>query len=415
MTTSTRSFSALLNDYLPNKMLTEELVKRDWLLSNVEIDENYKGGTLKVPMRTARASSVSFGALTDSTDVAESAFSVGTISSPAELWGTLKFNHRDLQEHNGKIPETTFLKILPNEIDQFMEYFKEVASTALVVGSTFATATDATNAASGIFIVDRPERFEIGQKCVIDDGDSNPTDVYVTAINMNTSAVTFSATRGGSAANLSAYSVAQTTIFGHPGAVTNGTFTSLRGALLSSANGGDSTLHGLTKTAAPVTQALNISGSDITASNILDKIFDAYINVRRKCRGNAKKVVMSYKHFGSVLKKLQLDKGAFQVTKDPKASLYGWTEIAIASTKTGEMLEIVAVQEMPDAEIFFIDLGTMTLRTNGGVKKRVSPEGDSFYEVRATTGYYYLVDVSLTGEMEYRTPSSNAVLYSISY
>lgn len=415
MTTSTRSFSALINDYLPNRMLFEELVKRDWLMSNVEIDENYKGGSLKVPFQASRASSVSFGALTDSTDVAESSYVVGTISSPAELWGTMKFNHRDLQEHNGKIPETTFLKILPNEINQFMDYFKEVASTALVVGSTFATASDSTNGATGIFIVDRPERFELGQKCVIDDGNSSPTDVYVIAINMNTSAITFSATRGGAAADLSAYTTAQTTIFGHPGAVTNGTFTSMRGALLSSANGGDSTIHGQTKTAYPVLQALNISGADITASNILDKIFDAYINVRRKCRGGAKKVVMSYKHLGSVLKKLQLDKGAFQVTKNPSASLYGWTEITIASSKTGEDLTIVAVQECPDAEIYFVDLSKMTFRTNGGLKKRLSPEGASFFEVRATTGYYYLVDCSITGEMEYRTPSSNAVLYSISY
>lgn len=411
---TTRSFNALLNDYLPNKMLFEETVKRDWLLSKVEKDESWKGGPIKVPFKKAGASSIAFGELTAASDVAESQYVVGEITTPVEVWGTLKFNHRDLQEHGGKIPETTFLKILPNEVDMFMENLKEVVSTALVTGSRFADVTDATDAATGIMVVDRIERFQIGQKVILDDSATAAGTYYVIGLDMNTSKVTLSATRGGAAADVSAYAVADDAFFAHPGQ-SGGTFTSLRGALLSSANGGDSAIHGETKTDAPILQALNIDGASITASNILDKLFDAYIDVRRKCRGTAKWVVMSYKHLGSVLKKLQLDKGAFQVTKNPQASLYGWTEITIASTKSGEDLQIVAVQECPDAEIFFVDLSGMTFRTNGGFKKRTSPDGNQYFEVRETTGYTYLVDVSLTGEMEYRKPSSNAVIYGISY
>ena len=410
---TTRTFNALLNDYLPNKMLFEELVKRDWLLNTVEKDESWKGGPLKVPFKKAGASTIEFGQLAAAADISESSYVVAEITTPIEVWGTLKFNHRDLQEHNGKIPETTFLKILPDEVEMFMDRMKETVSTALVVGATFATVTDATNAATGIVIVDRPERGEIGMKLVIDDGNSDPADTYITAINMNTGAWTVSATRGGAALDVSAYTVAQTAFFCLPGQVTNGTFTSLRGALLSLANGGDTNIHGVAKTSAPILQALNISGASVTQANILDKIFDAYVEVRRKCRGRAKKIVASYKHMGAILKKLQLDKGSFQVTKNPTASLYGWTEISIASTKTGEDLTFVFVQEVPDAEIYFLDTSTMTFRTNGGFKKRISPDGNQYFEVRATTGYTYLVDASLTGEMEYRQLSNSAVMYGI--
>lgn len=428
MSTS-RTFQSMLNEYLPNELLREEMVKRDYVLKTVEKDDKWKGGKLIVPFKGAGASSVKFGGLTGSSDIAQSQYVRGSIDDYVEVWGSLIFNHRDLQEHDGKIPETTFLRILPDEIDYFMDSMKERVSVQLGCGPHFSVVVDETNSATGIFGVTKVDRFELGQHILIDDDNSTYADIYVIAINVNTTAaqaasgiegyVTFSLTRGGAAANLSAYTIAQNAKFYYDG-VTDGagnytTFVSIRQALLSAANGGSSTIHGQSKLAYPILQAVNVDGSGITATNILDKLFDAYTQVRRKAKGKADSFLMSYKHWGSIMKVLEAQKGPYKVVEDPKASLYGWTETTIATTTTGQALKIVAIQEMDDDIIPIMDWSSITFRTNGFFKKRKSPQGLEYFEVRNTTGYQYIVDISLFGEMEFRKPGQCGILYGISY
>ena len=50
---TTRTFNAMLQEYLPNKMLMEELVKRDYLLNKVAKDEDWQGGDIIVPFKRA--------------------------------------------------------------------------------------------------------------------------------------------------------------------------------------------------------------------------------------------------------------------------------------------------------------------------------------------------------------------------
>lgn len=413
-----RSFSTMLNEYLPNKLLKEELIKRSWLLQNIEKDNSWGGGSIIVPFKGAGASSVSFGALTAADDVAEDQYVRGTISAYTEVWGTMIFNHRDLIDHEGKIPEDTFLKVLPETVDSFMDYMKEVSSIAMTSGPHFATAlTDGQ--AGGTITVDKIDRFRIGQKVVLDDGDSAQGNYYVIAITVDTNTVTLSATRGGAAADISAYVVAvQAAKFYHPG-VWNGTtattFNSLRSVLLSAANGGSTNVHGVAKTAWPFLQAVNVSGSGVTAANILDKIFDTYVTVQSKAKGAANTILMSFKHMGSILKLVEAAKGPFNVVPgSQKVSEYGYFEIMIGNMTKGS-LKLVAIQEMLDSEIFFLDMKSMVFRSKGFFRKRKGPNGNEYFEVRATTGYAYIVDCSLFGELEVNKPGQNAVLYGISY
>lgn len=417
-----RSFSAMLNEYLPNELLKEELIKRDYLLQKVEKDNNWLSGNLIVPFEGGVASSVSFGSLTDSTDVSEYTYVRGSVTSQPEMWGTLKFNHRDLMEH-GKISEQNFLQMLPGQVDQFIQYCKEVASVNMLGSAYFASVTDATSAASGILEVDHVERFTIGQKVTLDDGDSAQADYYVIAVNLNgggvgtgNGSVTLSSTRGGSAANVSAYSVAQSARFYHPGVLIAGTvtnrFTSLRDSLLSNANGGTASLYGQTKTSYPYLQAVNVSGAGISATNILEQLFDAYTQVRIRARGKADTFLMSYKHLGSVMKAIETQKGGFKVSvNSTNASLFGWTEIQITSVK-GE-LTLVGIQEMDDDVIMMLDWTALKFYSNGFFKKRVSPDGDEYFQVRATTGYSYLVDVCLFGDLVLLAPSRCGIIHSI--
>lgn len=415
---TTSSFDVLINEYLSDKLFATELEKRDLVLQKIRKKNDWKiGQTLVVPFRAANPTSVKSGALTAENDISEMTPLRGYESAPVEIWSSLLFNHRDLGVHsNGKIPEQTFLKILPDMVDDFIQYNKEVVSQSIVSGPYFAKVTSATDAASGIMVVDRIDRFQKGQKVILDDDDSGAGTYYVTAVNMDDSKVTLSATRGGGAANVSAFSVAQNAVFYHDG-FQSSNFVSMKQAFLSAANGGSSTLHNQTKTTySNVLAALNISGASITASNILEKLFDAWISHRSKARVGATDILVSYKHLGSILKILESQKGGFKAVDKPKASLYGWTEIEIASLGNGQALKVIASHEMNDSEIFFVDWNSMCFVTDGEMfKKRVGPDGGCYHTVRATTGFYYILDMTLSGVMTYEKPANNLVIHSISY
>lgn len=412
---TTRTFQDMLNEYLPNKLFKEELLKRDWLFSNVEKDDKWKGGKLIVPFKAAGATSVKMGGLTGATDIAEDQYVRGSIDDYKEMWGSMIFNHRDLMDHSGKIVEDSFLKILPDAVDDFMEYIKMVASIQMGTGPHMDTLT-VNGTVGGVITVAHVDRYQLGQKIGLKDGNTALAYFYVIGINVNTDEVTVSATRGGAAADVSAYTVAQAAKVYTDGADTT-YFTSIRDVLLSAANGGSATVHGKSKVAYPFLQAVNVNGASITASNILDKLFDAYTEVRKKAKGRADRFVMSYKHFGSVLKLIENKaNGAanWQITvEDKKASLYGWDEVVINSVKG--KLTIVGIQEWDDDVIAILDMKAMVFRSNGFFQKRKSPEGLEYFEVRNTTGFQYIIDISLFGELEINKPGHCGIIYGISY
>jgi hypothetical protein len=416
---TTRTFQNMLNEYLTMDLMKEELLKRDWLLQNIEMDSGWKGGKIPVPFTANQASSLKMGGLTDATDVAQYKYVRGSIDDYQEIWGTLRFEQKDLMEHDGKVNEKSFLKMLPGQIEDFAQYSKEVLSKQIMTGPEICKIVGETNAATGIFVVDRIERLVLGQKAVLDDSNSTQVEVYVIALNLDTSEATFSLTRGGAAADLSAYTIAASAKLYFDGVLVAGTvtnaFTSLKGSLLSLANGGTAALYGQTKLLYPYLQAINVNGASITASNIKAKIFDAYNQIRTKARGNANTVVMSFKHLGSLMAQIEDQKGAFKVTaKDEKASLYGWTEITITSVKG--TLKVVAIQEMDDDVIMFLDMSAMKFFSNGELfRKRVAPDGKSYYEVRANTGYYYLLDMCVFGEFVLHAPGKCGIIYGITY
>lgn len=408
-----RDFSAMLNDYLPLELLKQEFIKRDYLMGKVNMDESWKGGDLVVPFEGQHASSVEFGALADSTDISKYLYVRGSITTQPEVWGSLVFNHRDFLEHDGKIPESTFLRILPGQVDAMLSYMKMCVSVHLLGGPHFAKVTDATNAATGIMIVDRVDRFALSQKVSLDDDDSAAAAYYVIAVNVNDKSVTLSATRGGAAANVSAYSVAQNAKFYHPGAQASG-MTSLKSQLLSLANSGSTNLFGQAKTAYPFLQCPNISGADVTATNILDKIFDAYTQRMILGKGGkAPEVLMSFKHFGSILKLIEIQKGAYNVTPNSrKVNNYGWQEIEVGGVG-GQVLKLIGIQECDDDVAYFLDWDSITFYTNGLFRRRKAPDGKEYFESRATTGYSYILDHCLFGDLVVTAPWKNAILHSI--
>lgn len=410
---TSRTFNAMLNDHLNYDLLREEFIKRDYILQKIEKDNDWKGGDLPVPFEGAPASSVAFGGLTASSDIAEAVLVRGSITTQPEVWGSLIFNHRDIIEHDGKVNEQSFLKLLPGQLDGFMDYMKMVVSLSITNGKHFATAT-ANGDASGNLPVDRPERFVLNQKCSIDDGDSAPVTGYVKTIDMDTGVVNFVTARGGAVAvDLSTYTTAQTAKVYFEGSQSNG-LTSLKESLLSATNGGSATLYGQTKTVYPYLQSINVSGAALNATTLLAGLFDAFTTIKNRGKGKPDTVLMSYKHMGSIMKKLEDTKGAYHVAPNStKVDAYGWTEIQVFGVKG--VLTLVAIQEMDDDWIPFIDWRAIKFHSNGFFRKRKSPNGDEFHEVRNTTGYQFIVDMCLFGDLVVNRPSYCGVLYGLSY
>jgi hypothetical protein len=231
---------------------------------------------------------------------------------------------------------------------------------------------------------------------------------------METLAITLVTTRGGAIpVDLSLYLVADGTKAYIENAIGN-SFTSLKSSLLSAANGGSANLYGVSKLAYPYLQAINVPGASVTAANILSKIFDAYVSIRTYGKGNPNEVLMSYKHLGSVLKALETSKGPFNVVPGSmETSVYGWTKVQVGGVKG--LLTVVGIQELDDDVMMFIDWKALKFYSNGFFRKRKSPDGLEYFEQRSTSGYTYIVDMCLFGELVLQRPSYCGIMHSISY
>ncbi len=407
-----RDFNDMLNEHLNYDLLKNEFMKRDYILSKVQRDDKWRGGDLPVPFKGQSASSIRFGQLTAQSDVSKTKLVRGTISNQPEVWGTLRFEHKDIMQHDGAVKEQSFLKALPDSIEDFVMDMKNAVSHHILAGLSVATLTG-DGQVGGTCTVDRIERFEIDQKLQIDDDDTAAVDVYVTAINLNTDTLTVSATRGGAALDISAYTTAQNAKLYLDGAQANG-MTSLRSSLLSLANGGSANLYGQSKLAYPYLQAIQVDGSGVTAANIAEKIFDGFTDVSRKGKGKPDTVLMSWKNLGSIMKDVENDKGPYKVAPGSmKASLYGWTEIEIFGVKG--RLTVVGIHEMDDDIIIYLDWRAIKFHSNNFFQKRIAPDGKQYYEVREETGYFYLLDVALMGDLVLSRPQYCGIMHSISY
>jgi hypothetical protein len=406
----------MLNEHLSYDLLKEEMIRRDWLLQNVQRDDGWKGGTLIVPFQGSHASSAKWGGLSGQADIDQPDYIRGQVTSQKELWGSILFNHRDLIEHDGRVSEKSFLRVLPEVLDDHMTYIKERSSLNMLNGSADNAAADGT--AGGLLKVKHPERFTIGEKVFVDDDNSGVSPVgYVTNIDMNTGELTiFDARSAGAAVDLSAYTVAQNAKVYFDGTEpgTDNGFTSLRSQILSAANGGSASLFGQTKTAYPFLQSIQVDGSGITASNILDRIFAAYVKVLNRSSGRPTKVVMSYKNYAAVMQNLELGKGQYHIDqKSRNVTSHGWSSINVLGAK-GE-LELVAVQEQDDDLIYYLDTRGVKFHSNGFFRKRVAPDGKSYFEIRAAAGFSYVVDILLFGELVVNRPSAQGVLHSVDF
>jgi hypothetical protein len=60
-----------------------------------------------------------------------------------------------------------------------------------------------------------------------------------------------------------------------------------------------------------------------------------------------------------------------------------------------------------------LDWDSITLYTNGFLQRRKAPDGLEYHAVRATTGYSYILDHVLAGDIVCKAPWKNLIIHSI--
>ncbi len=413
----------MLNEYLYYELLAEELQKQNFLIGRVTKDMNWKGGTLPVPFEGAEASTITYGQLAAEADITEFEYVRGEVSGYKEVWGAMIWNAKDLVEHvpeaaraKGYINKQSFLKNIMGQLKKFINSMKTACSISLLNGGHFAKLTADSTANDGNITVDRVERFKLGMKVIIDDDDSSAVEAWVKTINVNTKVVNLVTAKGGSTVvdfSATTMTTAQNAKVYQSGAETStNTFTSLRSQLLSAANGGSANLFGQSKLAYPYLQSVNYDGSTMTASNVLEVIFDAWTNTNTLGKGYATDVLCSYKHLGNVMKILEAGSSGFRHIKT-EVSAFGYTKITIFGVE-GE-LTLVGIREMDDDLMMVIDWDALCLHSNGFFERQIDPEGKGYYVTRSTTGYKYITDIRFFGELVLNAPCKCGVIYDIDY
>jgi hypothetical protein len=404
---TTTNFNDMLKRYQPYELLNETLKRKNYFWNKVKKKEDWVGGTLDIPFEGGEASSLSFGELTAASDVAQGTYVLGSISSQPELWGTMKFYEKDLDRHGDL--EKSFLSLIGNKTNQFVERMSERVSMMLL-GDGAISAGTANGEADGELTVANPERFTIGEKVYVDDGDSSAVAGYVRSINMETKKITlYDARTGGAVVDLSGYTTAQSVKVYLPGAQASG-FSSLKSQLLSAANGGAATLFGQTKLAYPFLQAQQHAGSGITSSNILEKLFDAYYDTVSLGKGNPTEVLVSFKHFKNIAKILEAKRDF--VTADKKSG-YGWRSVDLIGPEGA--MTITALRDMQDSEAFVMDWDSLCFHGDKFFERKRHLDGNEYFMIRETSGYQYVTDIKFYGDLVVSKPSHCGVIHGISY
>jgi hypothetical protein len=423
-----QTFNGLLKRYTPHNLLVEALKRLNYFWNKIPKDENWFGGTYDVPFESGEASALRFGKLTAAADITETATQSGTITNYRELYGSMIFNHKDLDFDDLK---GSFLKILPDKLNQFMKRMSERVSQTILNGAHICQlANPAISGVSdpadttGVCYMDKGVRLRVGQGLQLYNGTntypSASTQYYVKFIDRGAVAgyphiakVTLAddkafAVLADLASDGSAYD-ATNNYKAYERGGRDSAFTSLASILLSSANGGDANVYGIAKASYPYLQAQQYDGSSIDETTIMDELCDAFNQVEELSSGSPTEILMSFKHFNTI-SKLNRDNIRFTAT-DKKIGI-GFKSVQLDGIE-GNM-RITALRDMDDDKMFIMDWSALKFAGKHFFKK-MDYNGKMFYQVRAETGVTNIVDIKLYGDLVVTAPCNLGVIFSISY
>lgn len=415
------AFSAMINEHLPYDLLKNELFGDDLLLKKIEIKEGWlDGATLPVPFKEASASSVVYGELENENDIAQSVLEKGSLSAHKTITSSLRFAHRDLQDHKGGVSKKSFLKLLPNELEDHLKLLRGLMVNNFLNGVKLAVIKGTIDdAANGILPVNNPQKLKLNMKLdfYVNEADATATTVYVKEIDIAARKVLFVTTRGGTTpVDFTAVGqvAAVDSFVTLPKAKGKG-FVSIKDMLLPAAQGGAAQIAGKTKTSFSYLQAYAKSGSNITVTSILGPLFDMQTEICTYTPAEPKEIWMSYKNLGTALKEIEKSKGAYNIVPNSRnTSVYGYDTVEIGSV-AGGTIKLVGIKIMDDDFIAYMDNGVLDFHTDSFIRRIKSPDGNEYYTTRTVNGYFHIIDHECHGDLILSKPNGCGVLHSISY
>ena len=401
------SYGALLKRYTPEKLIMNEFAERSYIWKNIEKDESWKGGVYEVPVQKNGFNSVQMGSLPAANDIAEGAFSVGTISAHKELVLSAILNEGDLARHGDM--ESSYLKILPDMINDLADKGVGLINAGILRGGGTISFATANGAVGGTITVANPEYFEPMMKVEVIDDDTALVAGYVITVDVNTGVLNIQNARSaGANVDLSTYTVAQNARVRVVGAGTE-SFLDLKTACLPTSLGGADSLYGLTKASHMPLQAFRTTGASYTASTILADLLGAYFSCRRLGRGKQTEIWVNYGMFKNIVKTLDVA-GARQYSVTDKSAGYGFNSVTMVGAEG--QIKIVALREMPTDVAYFVDWNALKFAGLPLKRNLYGEAGQEYFTVRNTTGVQFISDMVLRGDLVV-TPNKLGIAYAI--
>lgn len=405
-TSSTPNLNEMLREYAPHSLITDIFKKDNFVFNQFEMDKSWKNGaSYQIPWELADgASDMEMGQLVADSELNDlGIYKKAVLTEQPELWAALKFNEKDLTRY-GDLKQS-FLKIFPEKVESLVDRMKMNVACIILRGGAIATATAAgTNA--GVLKVDKPQFLALGQRVLVKD-DNSSVVAYVKQINMNTKDVLFHNGRGSSstAVDLSGISVGgKVAIVGSD----TETFSSIQDYLLPASLGGKDTIHGVSKISSPLLQPQVLDGSAITASNVLDKLYDHYFEIKELGKVKKGDMWVPYNVFKHAAKKAQESK---RYMEGGKEAGHGFSRIKLIGPD-GEMT-LTGLADMPSNMIYMPDAADFKFVGDTFFDRKRQLNGDEFHTVRKQSGYEYIVDICARFEFVAKKLNSSAVIHSI--
>lgn len=421
----THNFSGYLKKVQIRKILFDAVKIKSFFFREVPKDMGWRGGEYEFPKSVGRASSVLFGRMAASTDIGQQQNAKPSESTLVKVFHSLKYDMLSLDlndAYSDKEKEVSYLKVIKDVVEGASDFFREVISNGILNGGRIDVATD-DGTSGGLLTVTFFERFEIGMPVIVRNDDPAAVRGYVNAINVDTGVITIKDDRpdGSSpaAVDLSAYTTAKSSALYYDGTVNTSTgalvsaniFNDFRSSLLSSANGGNATLHGITKASYPQFQAQNIDLSAATSSNLLEKLYDGYLKIKRVGRGMPNKILISYENFGHIAKNLEL---STRFASKETSEGFGFNSVKILAPRG--MIELVALEEMDNDIVIFWDKRACKLAGHKFFENEtMSKLGQPFYPTRDDVNgeYIYIQDFKFYANVIWLHPAYCGIGYGI--
>lgn len=416
-------FSTLLKKVQVPKIIFSDLAKNMFMFNAMPKDQTWHGGEYEFAKRTAIANTIRRNVLAAKGSINKIEAVKPAESSLVKFFHSSEYDMLDLDLNNrysDGSKAASYIKLIKDQVKDTSEHFKNVLSRDILAGGMIDKAT-VSGTSGGVLGVTFYERFHKNMHIVVRESDGpNAVEGYVRAVDPSAKTVTiYDAVSGGSAVDLSAYTVAKGTEVYHidtvntsTGALVSGSsMNDFRSSLLSSANGGNATIHGITKASYPEFQAHNFDMSGATAENLLEKLYEAMLEIKRVGRGNPADILLSYTNFGYAVKNLELS-DRFKAMDDKK--LYGFDGISILGP-TGQRIRLVPEPEMDNDVILFWDRSSVELAgTKFFENETMNKMGQPFYVDRATTGYVYIQDIKFYGNLIWQRIEKSGIGYGLS-